>query len=104
MMNDGMPMVVIPKAVTAPSSRQPASARMIATPPGKGRFAMFTLASCSVKNATTMPVALAMLATLRSISAVRITKVRPTAMMAVTETCERMFSRLPIVAKDGLAA
>ena len=48
-------------------------------------------------------VALAIAPTLRSISAVRMTKVRPTAMIAVTETCCRMFSRLPSVAKEGLA-
>ena len=51
-----------------------------------------------------MPVALAMLATDRSISAHRITKVSPTAMMPVTEICVRMFSRLPSVANDLLAA
>ena len=59
MMKDGMPIRVTPKALTAPSAKQAASASMIAAPPGSGMLAMFTLASCSVKNATTMPVALA---------------------------------------------
>src|ERR1700730_6710860 len=48
-----------------------------------------------------MPVTLAMLAIDRSISAQRITKVRPTAMMPVTETC---VTTLTSVAKEGLAA
>ncbi len=56
-----------------------------------------------MKYATAMPVTLAMLATDRSISAHRITKVRPTAMMPVTDTCVRMLPRLSMVAKDGLA-
>src|SRR5260370_12046178 len=51
-----------------------------------------------------MPVTLAMLAIDRSISAHRITKVRPTAMMPVTETCVRMLPTLSSVAKEGLAA
>ena len=51
-----------------------------------------------------MPVTLAMLATERSISAHRITKVRPTAMMPVTETWVRMLPKLSSVAKEGLAA
>src|SRR4051794_14261485 len=51
-----------------------------------------------------MPVTLAMLAIERSISAQRITKVRPTAMMPVTETWVRMLPRLSSVAKEGLAA
>src|SRR3712207_2066311 len=51
-----------------------------------------------------MPVALATAATDRSISAHRITKVRPTAMMAVTEIWVRMLAALSRVAKDGLAA
>ena len=51
-----------------------------------------------------MPVALATLATDRSISAHRITKVRPAAMIPVTEICVRMFCRLPSVAKELLAA
>ena len=50
-----------------------------------------------------MPVALATPATLRSISAQRMTKVRPTAMMPVTETWVRMLARLSRVAKEGLA-
>ena len=50
-----------------------------------------------------MPVALAMLATERSISAHRITNVRPTAIMPVTEICVRMFCKLPKVAKEALA-
>ena len=40
----------------------------------------------------------------RSISAHRITKVRPTAMMPVTEIWVRMLPRLSSVAKEGLAA
>src|ERR1700730_15951781 len=51
-----------------------------------------------------MPVTLAMLAIDRSISAQRITKVRPTAMMPVTETCVRILPTLSSVAKEGLAA
>src|SRR6266545_1185752 len=51
-----------------------------------------------------MPVTLAMAAIDRSISAQRITKVRPTAMMPVTEICVRMLPRLSSVAKEGLAA
>src|ERR1044072_2289120 len=51
-----------------------------------------------------MPVTLAMAATDRSISAHRITKVRPTAMMPVTEIWVRMLPRLSSVANDGLAA
>src|SRR6185436_16445944 len=50
-----------------------------------------------------MPVTLAMLATDRSISAHRITKVRPTAMMPVTEIWVRMLPRLSRVANDGIA-
>src|ERR1700726_4588081 len=50
-----------------------------------------------------MPVTLAMLAIDRSISAQRITKVRPTAMMPVTETWVRMLPKLSIVANEGLA-
>ena len=47
---------------------------------------------------------LAILATLRSISAHRMTKVRPAAMMPVTETCVRMLLRLSRVRNDaGLA-
>ena len=49
-----------------------------------------------------MPVTLAMAATDRSISAHRITKVRPTAMMPVTEICVRMLPTLSSVAKEGL--
>src|SRR6185312_2183032 len=51
-----------------------------------------------------MPVTLAMLAIDRSISAQRITKVRPTAMMPVTETWVRMLPTLSRVANEGLAA
>src|SRR5438270_13361798 len=51
-----------------------------------------------------MPVTLAMLAIDRSISAQRITKVRPTAMMPVTETWVRMLPTLSSVANEGLAA
>src|SRR6267378_5885466 len=51
-----------------------------------------------------MPVTLAMLAIDRSISAQRITKVRPTAMMPVTEIWVRMLPTLSSVAKEGLAA
>src|SRR6185437_7015118 len=50
-----------------------------------------------------MPVTLAMLAIDRSISAHRITKVRPTAMMPVTETWVRMLPTLSRVANEGLA-
>ena len=103
MMKEGMPMRVTPKAVTPPRARQVATARMMAKPPAKGILAMLTLASCRVKKATTMPVALATLATLKSISAVRITKVSPTAMMPVIDTCCRMFCRLPNDTKEGLA-
>src|SRR5882672_6320708 len=51
-----------------------------------------------------MPVTLAMAAIDRSISAHRITNVRPTAMIPVTEICVRMLPRLSSVAKEGLAA
>src|SRR5215831_14953374 len=44
-----------------------------------------------------------MLAIDRSISAQRMTKVSPTAMMPVTETWVRMFPTLSRVAKEGLA-
>src|SRR5580704_45699 len=50
-----------------------------------------------------MPVTLAMLAIERSISAHRITKVSPTAMMPVTETWVRILPTLSSVAKEGLA-
>src|SRR5579885_176322 len=103
MMKDGIPIRVTPKALTRPSTRQLAKASRIAMPPGSGTFAMATLASCRVKKATTIPVALATLATLRSISAQRITKVRPAAMIPVMEICVRTFSRLPRVKKEGLA-
>jgi hypothetical protein len=56
-----------------------------------------------VKKVSTIAVALAIAPTERSISAVRMTKVRPTAMMPVTDTCCRMFSRLSSVANEGLA-
>src|SRR3954451_1015761 len=45
-----------------------------------------------------------MLAIERSISAQRITKVRPTAMTPVTDTWVRMLPRLSSVANEGLAA
>src|SRR3954471_5349906 len=51
-----------------------------------------------------MPVTLAMAAIDRSISAHRITKVRPTAMMPVTETWVRMLPTLSSVANEGLAS
>src|SRR5439155_12550565 len=51
-----------------------------------------------------MQVTLAMAAIERSISAHRITKVRPTAMMPVTEIWVRMLPRLSSVANEGLAA
>src|SRR5664279_3663147 len=51
-----------------------------------------------------MPVTLAMLAIDRSISAQRITKVRPTAPMPVADTWVRMLPTLSSVAKEGLAA
>src|SRR5690242_18728147 len=50
-----------------------------------------------------MPVALAIAANERSISAQRITKVSPTAMMPVIEMLVRMLPRLSTVTKDGLA-
>ncbi len=50
-----------------------------------------------------IPVALATLATLRSISAQRMTKVSPAAMIPVIEIWVRMLERLPTVAKEGLA-
>ncbi len=56
-----------------------------------------------MKYATTMPVTLAIAATERSISAHRITKVRPTAMIPVIDTWFRMFCRFAIVRNDGLA-
>src|SRR2546429_9191641 len=49
-----------------------------------------------------MPMALATAATERSISPVRMTKVRPTAMIEVSETWARMLAKLPSVMKDGL--
>src|SRR5438874_2012626 len=51
-----------------------------------------------------MPVALAIEATERSISAHRITNVRPTAITPVTEIWVRMLAALSNVAKDELAA
>ena len=60
MMKDGMP--ILGHAEGGDERRaegSAASARMIADAPGSGRLAMLTLASCSVKKATTMPVALA---------------------------------------------
>src|SRR4029453_7360020 len=49
-----------------------------------------------------MPVTLAMAATDRSISAHKITKVRPTAMIPVTEICVRMLAAFSSEAKDRL--
>src|SRR4051794_7399592 len=49
-----------------------------------------------------MPMALATAATERSISPVRMTKVRPTAMIEVSETWARMLAKLPSVMNDGL--
>src|SRR5215510_4044189 len=49
-----------------------------------------------------MPVTLAMAATDRSISAHRITKVRPTAMIPVTDICVRMFAALSSETKERL--
>ncbi len=51
-----------------------------------------------------MPVALAIAAKERSISAQRITKVRPTAMIPVIDMVVRMLPRLSTVRKEGLAA
>src|SRR5262245_17845843 len=51
-----------------------------------------------------MPVTLAMAATDRSISAQRMTKVRPTAMMPVTETWVRILAALSSEANEWLAA
>src|SRR6476659_8725122 len=51
-----------------------------------------------------MPVTLAMAAIDRSISAHRITNVRPTAMMPVTEICVRILPKVSSVSKEGLAA
>jgi hypothetical protein len=56
-----------------------------------------------VKYATTMPVALAIAATERSISAHRMTKVRPTAMTPVTEIWVRMLAALSHEANERLA-
>ena len=42
MMKEGMPMKVMPKAVTRPKARAAASARMMAIHPGSGMLAMFT--------------------------------------------------------------
>ena len=50
-----------------------------------------------------IPVALATLATLRSISAQRMTKVSPAAMIPVMEIWVRILERLPTVRKEGLA-
>src|SRR5437868_12966486 len=50
-----------------------------------------------------MPVALAIAATDRSISAHRMTKVRPTAITPATEICVRMLAALSTVAKEELA-
>src|SRR5260221_13773525 len=103
MMKEGTPIQVIPMALATPRLTQTSSATTIASPPERGMLAMFTLAFCAVKNATAMPVALATLATLRSISAHRITKVRPTAMIPVTETSVRILVRVSSEAKLGLA-
>src|SRR5215831_16730778 len=103
MMKEGMPMSVRPSALTRPSRAHSASAKRIAPQPGSGTLAILTYDSCTVKKATAMPVTLAMLAIDRSISAQRMTKVRPTAIMPVTETWVRMLPTLSRVAKDGLA-
>src|SRR5690242_5487421 len=50
-----------------------------------------------------MPAAFATLAIERSISAHRMTKVRPTPMMPVTDTWVRILPTLSSVAKEGLA-
>ena len=42
MMKEGMPMKVMPKAVTRPKASADASARMMAIQPGSGMLAMFT--------------------------------------------------------------
>ena len=42
MMKDGMPITVMPKALTRPSKAQAASARTIAAAPGSGTLGMFT--------------------------------------------------------------
>ena len=60
-------------------------------------------ASPHAQKATTMPVALATAATDRSISAQRMTKVSPTAMMPAIEMPVSTFQRLSTVRKDGLA-
>ena len=57
-----------------------------------------------MNQATTMPVTLAIAATERSISAQRITKVRPTAMIAVIDTWFRMLKKFAVVRNEGLAA
>ena len=64
---------------------------------------MLTVPACAVKNAAMTPVALATLATLKSISAQRTTNVSPTAMIPVTDISERMFLRLSSDANLGLA-
>ena len=64
---------------------------------------MLTVSACAVKNAAMTPVALATLATLKSISAQRTTNVSPTAMIPVTDISERMFLRLSSDANLGLA-
>ncbi len=49
MMKLGMPITVTPNAVTAPSAPLASTASRIATAPGSGMLAMFTLLSCRVK-------------------------------------------------------
>ena len=101
-MKDGMPILVTPKAVMRPSPRAGRKRQRNGEQrPAAAGWRCSRNRAAAVKNVSTIAVALAMAPTLRSISAVRITKVSPTAMIAVTETCCRMFSRLPSVAKAG---
>ena len=41
-MKEGMPMSVTPAALIRPSAKQASSAKITATQPGSGTFAMFT--------------------------------------------------------------
>src|SRR3546814_18749759 len=63
---------------------------------------MLTYDSCSVNQATTMPVTFAIAATERSISAQRLTKVSPTAIIAVIDTWFRMLKKFAVVRNEGL--
>jgi hypothetical protein len=49
MMKLGMPIRVMPNALTAPSARHDASAMTLASQPGRGTLAIVTLGSCAVK-------------------------------------------------------